>query len=79
MRMIAIAAAVLATVAFCTSVADAAPWCAQYGGRGNGGTNCGFYSFQQCMAAVSGTGGFCTQNYAQTSGSKPRKRYRRSN
>ena len=27
-------------------------WCANY--SGNGGTNCGFYSFQQCMAAVSG-------------------------
>ena len=35
-------------------------WCANY--SGNGGTNCGFYSFQQCMAAVSGAGGFCTQN-----------------
>jgi hypothetical protein len=35
-------------------------WCANY--SGNGGTNCGFYSFQQCMAAVSGAGRFCTQN-----------------
>ena len=26
------------------------PWCAIYnGGRGGGGTNCGFTSFQQCM------------------------------
>src|SRR5262249_48352068 len=31
-------------------------WCAQYGSRG-GGTNCGFYSFQQCEAARSGNGG----------------------
>jgi uncharacterized protein DUF3551 len=37
------------------------PWCAQYGGRG-GGTNCGFVSFRQCMAAVHGNGGYCTQN-----------------
>jgi Protein of unknown function (DUF3551) len=43
------------------TAAHAAPWCAQYSGAG-GGTNCGFYSFQQCMAAVSGNGGFCTQN-----------------
>lgn len=37
------------------------PWCANYGGR-SGATNCGFSTFQQCMAAVSGTGGMCTQN-----------------
>ena len=34
------------------------PWCAYYSGRGFGGaTNCGFTSFQQCMATVSGIGG----------------------
>jgi len=39
------------------------PWCAQYGGkRGGGGRNCGFWTFQQCMATVSGTGGFCEAN-----------------
>jgi len=37
------------------------PWCAHYGG-GNGGNNCGFYSFNQCMAALSGNGGYCAQN-----------------
>jgi hypothetical protein len=50
-------------------------WCAQYGG-GNGGTNCGFYSFDQCMAAVSGNGGFCRQNgfYGyQNSARRPRR------
>ena len=31
------------------------PWCAH---RGDGGTNCGFVSFEQCMAASR----FCTQN-----------------
>jgi hypothetical protein len=39
------------------------PWCAHYG-RGLGGTNCGFVSHQQCMAAVSGNGGFCNRNPA---------------
>jgi hypothetical protein len=34
-------------------------WCAQYGGR-SGGTNCGFYTYQQCQWAVSGVGGFCS-------------------
>jgi hypothetical protein len=38
------------------------PWCAYYGGRGGGGTNCGFTTFEQCLATVSGTGGFCNQN-----------------
>jgi Protein of unknown function (DUF3551) len=38
------------------------PWCAQYG-RGMGGAmNCGFTSFQQCLATVSGIGGFCERN-----------------
>jgi hypothetical protein len=26
------------------------------------GSNCGFYSFKQCQAAVSGDGGLCAQN-----------------
>ena len=39
------------------------PWCAQYAGRGMGGAmNCGFSTYQQCMATVSGIGGFCIQN-----------------
>jgi Protein of unknown function (DUF3551) len=53
-------------------------WCAQYG-NGNGGTNCGFYSFAQCEAARSGNGGFCFRNAASSQGSvrQPRARYRR--
>jgi hypothetical protein len=40
------------------------PWCAQYDGRrgGGGGRNCGFWTFDQCMATVSGIGGFCEPN-----------------
>ncbi len=37
------------------------PWCAYYSGRA-GGTNCGFTSYEQCMATVSGIGGFCSVN-----------------
>jgi len=37
------------------------PWCAQYGGR-NGGRNCGFWTYQQCMAARFGNGGYCVAN-----------------
>jgi hypothetical protein len=36
------------------------PWCAQYSYRD--GATCGFTSFQQCMATVSGIGGFCQLN-----------------
>ena len=43
--------------------ADPYRWCAEYGGgRGGGGTNCGFVTFQQCQAAISGLGGFCRRN-----------------
>lgn len=51
------------------------PWCAQYTG-GMGGTNCGFATFQQCLATVSGIGGFCTQNpqYRPPAGSHPSTR-----
>ena len=39
------------------------PWCAQYGGRdGGGGRNCGFWTYQQCYAALSGNGGYCVAN-----------------
>ena len=53
-------------------------WCAQYGSRG-GGTNCGFYSFQQCEEARSGNGGFCYQNPFSAYGyaGQPQRRYQR--
>jgi hypothetical protein len=38
------------------------PWCATYGGRDGGGENCGFVTFQQCLATLSGMGGFCNRN-----------------
>ena len=39
------------------------PWCAVYGGADTGGgTNCGFVTFEQCMATRSGMGGFCERN-----------------
>ena len=35
------------------------PWCAIYsGGAVSGGTNCGFISFEQCMATAFGLGAF---------------------
>lgn len=63
MRLLALAGAFgLALVAGAQNVtpADAAPfatrYCAQYKG---GAENCGFYSFRQCLAALSGNGGVC--------------------
>jgi Protein of unknown function (DUF3551) len=37
------------------------PWCALYD-TGDAATNCGFVSREQCMATVSGIGGFCMPN-----------------
>ena len=41
--------------------ADPYRWCAQYGGR-SGATNCYFVTHAQCVAALSGNGGFCNPN-----------------
>ena len=40
------------------------PWCAQYGGGGGSGNgrSCGFWTYQQCMTALSGNGGYCEAN-----------------
>ena len=35
------------------------PWCAYYNFDRGGARNCGFATFQQCLAAVSGVGGNC--------------------
>jgi Protein of unknown function (DUF3551) len=51
------------------------PWCAQYSG-GDGGMNCGFTTFQQCLADVSGIGGFCIQNNTYLPPQVPRPRAR---
>lgn len=57
--------------------ANAAPWCAYY----NAYTyNCGFYTFQQCLATVSGAGGFCQRNPYERGYREyrePRRRYER--
>jgi len=63
MRLLALAGAIglaLAANAQTVTQADAAPfarYCAQYKG---GAENCGFYTFNQCLAALAGNGGICT-------------------
>jgi Protein of unknown function (DUF3551) len=37
------------------------PWCAMLN-MGDQAINCGFVSYAQCMATVSGIGGYCTPN-----------------
>jgi hypothetical protein len=54
------------------------PWCAIYsGGAAGGGRNCGFVSFDQCMATARGLGSFCTVNsqYEPPPGPHPHRRY----
>ncbi len=38
------------------------PWCSQYSGSMGGSMNCGFSTWEQCQANVSGIGGFCIRN-----------------
>ena len=38
------------------------PWCAIYSERTVGATNCGFSTFAQCRATISGIGGMCVEN-----------------
>ncbi len=61
MRTVSLVSIILATLSLSTIGAQAATWCAHYGGQG--ATNCGFHSFEQCEAAISGNGGFCSQGY----------------
>ena len=37
------------------------PWCSNFA-DGFGGTNCGFVSYEQCVATVRGSGGYCDKN-----------------
>jgi hypothetical protein len=63
MRIVTAALFVLATAwAIGPAHADQYRWCAVYGGNGDGdgGTNCYFVTLEQCEAAISGAGGFCT-------------------
>ena len=59
---ILIAAAALAALSATAAQAQNYPWCSQYTGSMGGSMNCGFSTFAQCMANVSGIGGFCIRN-----------------
>jgi hypothetical protein len=58
MRVTAAVPIALGSLFFSSYDAHAAPWCAHYVLH----TNCGFYSFAQCAATLSGNAGFCSRN-----------------
>jgi Protein of unknown function (DUF3551) len=60
MRKISVISTILVTLFLSSTGAHSATWCAHYG-TGNG-TNCGFHSYEQCQAAISGNGGYCSQS-----------------
>ena len=67
LKTIVLATLVLSTTVLAQGPASALPydpnpWCAVYSGRMGGASNCGFRTWQQCMATVSGIGGFCSPN-----------------
>ena len=53
------------------------PWCATM--AGGGGTDCGFFTFEQCRATIFGLGGSCSPNpnFVPPPGGPPRYRPRR--
>ena len=78
MRAITVAVTLFATASLSAYGVQAAPWCAHL----NTGLNtCSFYSFQQCMATLSGNGGFCSRNRFETpyfTSGAVRRSYRRA-
>jgi Protein of unknown function (DUF3551) len=62
MRTTFLAAAALAAMSLTSIPAHAdGAWCAR---DTRGGTNCGFHTFAQCQADISGIGGSCSLNPA---------------
>jgi hypothetical protein len=54
------------------------PWCAIYYKDGGGTPRCYFASREQCMASISGVGGFCVQNLQYSPRVQPSARRPRS-
>jgi len=79
MRVLLLIPAIFAVTAGFGSPAQAQnyPWCAIYD-VGDAAYNCGFVSREQCMATVSGIGGFCNANTQYVPpGGQPAPRARR--
>ena len=82
MRTIRAAAMVLVTLAAATllgtssGLAQNARWCIELPAD-MGGTDCMYNTYEQCMAARSGIGGFCFRNPLYEERSRPQRRHRR--
>jgi len=77
MRVIVLAAAACVAFAFANTQARAdGAWCTR---DSLGCTNCGFHTFAQCQANVSGMGGSCERNPARVAASDVRGRKQRNN
>src|SRR6202043_4121489 len=76
MRTIAVAAILFAALSLSSGARPDGTWCAHYVLH----TNCGFYSYEQCEAARSGNGGFCSRNAFAANGAtrEPQRRFRRN-
>jgi Protein of unknown function (DUF3551) len=74
MRILNSASIAIAVLSLCgmPAHAEGAPWCAY---KSNGGTNCGFYSWEQCKANIYGNDN-CGPN-PQYSGTKDSRRRQR--
>jgi hypothetical protein len=70
MRMLKLVSIIMAVVwlSAMPARAEGAPWCAY---KSNGGTNCGFYSWEQCKANIYGND-YCAPNPSY-SGTRIRK------
>jgi hypothetical protein len=60
MKTLLFMCAILASISTCADAANY-PWCARYA-KDAGGESCGFITFEQCLADVSGVGGYCALN-----------------
>jgi len=70
-----IAALVALTAVLAQTPANALPY--YDGGRGLGGQNCGFSTWNQCMVTVRGIGGFCVPNQFYNPGQVSAERVRK--
>ena len=77
MRLSLFILALLAGIVYIEKPAAAqnSAWCAEYNFGFGGARNCGFATYQQCLATVRGVGGSCSPSpYSQA---PPYQRYRR--
>ena len=74
-----IGAIALVAFAFAAGTAQAAAFCTYAGGRA-GYENCGYYTWEQCRAAIFGRGGACMRNPHDPAlwGARPDRKGRRA-